>query len=654
MSYTDKKITQAEINAHHVQGATDYLIGNPQQNKAVFDDLPEFIAGKFNDLIDEIAGQHGDEIREAVDEWLAEHPEVTTTVQDNSLTTPKYVDGSVTAPKIAEGAVTPSKLDRAYATPAELASVNANLTNEMDVLDARMDTFASLPEGSTSGNAELLDIRVGDNGVTYSSAGDAVRGQVGGLQNAVANIGKSITAVLSATLSAYVNYTTGSIGSANNHYSATNRLQIPAGCTKIIFPNIGVASSGVGGWAVYRSNTGTETGDYIRGGQTTYIDVQSGDNFYAVTNWSAGVADTNIDVVYVYGTIGESIEDINYKADGNYTQTIDLRNGSYWNSTTGVSGANVNYSATANRVKIPKYCKRIVFPSVKYAFQGTGGWAVYRANTGTEAGDFIRGGQTSYIDVQENEKYFVLTTQDKTATTIDVIFVIGSMGEAVFDSARPLSKKMICFVGDSVTFGYDDSTRGQLVNPYPKQVSEMLDAFVSNEGVSSASLMQGNMSGGSPTPRAWCVDYANLYDGYDIIGTMIGINDAYRNYTLGEFTDRTTDTFYGALHTYWLGMLNKYAPENGKRLFCMLYPQYESSYAAARYINFRQALIEVANYYSIPILDLSHEMGVSCYADSEYKYWANTTEGHSPHLTQLGADVVAPVVASFINSHFSY
>ena len=173
MSYTDRKITQAEINAHHVQGATDYLIGNAQQNKAVFDNLPEFIAGKFNDLIDEIAGQHGDEIRVAVDEWLAEHPEVTTTVQDNSLTTAKYVDGSVT----------PAKLDRTYTTPNDLLEVNANLTTEINVLDARMDEFASLPEGSTSGNAELVDIRVGVDGETYQSAGGAVRGQAADLKN---------------------------------------------------------------------------------------------------------------------------------------------------------------------------------------------------------------------------------------------------------------------------------------------------------------------------------------------------------------------------------------------------------------------------------------------------------------------------------------
>ena len=49
--------------------------------------------------------------------------------------------------------------------------------SDLSVLKSRVDSLVANPGESTEGNAELIDIRVGADGKTYSNAGEAVRGQ---------------------------------------------------------------------------------------------------------------------------------------------------------------------------------------------------------------------------------------------------------------------------------------------------------------------------------------------------------------------------------------------------------------------------------------------------------------------------------------------
>ena len=60
------------------------------------------------------------------------------------------------------------------------------MQSELDTLEARVDQLIA-PSGEAPNPAEIIDARVGANGTTYNTLGDAIRGQVSDLQSEVLN-----------------------------------------------------------------------------------------------------------------------------------------------------------------------------------------------------------------------------------------------------------------------------------------------------------------------------------------------------------------------------------------------------------------------------------------------------------------------------------
>ena len=129
--------------------------------------------------------RYDDEIVAAVRQWLDDHPEATTTVVDNSLTTAKLkdrqitepkmaddaistrtiIDASVTTPKINDGAVTEGKLAANSVTNAKMADDSVNTAEIVDsaVTTAKLNdgavTTAKL-DGSSVTTAKLDNLAV--------------------------------------------------------------------------------------------------------------------------------------------------------------------------------------------------------------------------------------------------------------------------------------------------------------------------------------------------------------------------------------------------------------------------------------------------------------------------------------------------------------
>lgn len=179
-----------------------------------------------------------------------------------------------------------------------------------------------------------------------------------------------------------------------------------------------------------------------------------------------------------------------------------------------------------------------------------------------------------------------------------------------------LKGKKIAFLGDSITEGC-----GTTSNEYVfwNLLAQRTGARSYGYGVSGTRIAPQRKRSANPREDVYFGSRVEeMIPDADIVVVFGGTNDyGHGDAAIGRMEDRTEDTFYGSLHLLMRGLLERY-PEalivfmtplhrlgesgrnyNGRGLRC-----------AADLQTYVDAIIEVAAYYGIPVLDLFRISGI--------------------------------------------
>ncbi len=178
-----------------------------------------------------------------------------------------------------------------------------------------------------------------------------------------------------------------------------------------------------------------------------------------------------------------------------------------------------------------------------------------------------------------------------------------------------LCGKVINFLGDSITQGHGTSGTDKM---FTSLIAEKTGAICNNYGLSGTRIAAQK----NPTVQYPHQDLdfnlraPQMADNADIVFVFGGTNDfGHGDAPIGSMEDRTPETFYGALHSLYVTLITKY-PAAQIVVATPLHrlddekPDLNNPGKVERLKDYVEIIREVAEYYSLPVLDLYKTSGL--------------------------------------------
>lgn len=250
---------------------------------------------------------------------------------------------------------------------------------------------------------------------------------------------------------------------------------------------------------------------------------------------------------------------------------------------------------------------------------------------------------------------------------------IGKLNDNFAECGSAFDGKKYCALGDSITWGYIPRNapgyEGQL-NSYAKITAERLGMTFGNYGIVGSTIAYH----ASRDPMS--VRYVDMPNDADIITVMGGTNDVRNGIQLGQFSDRTNTTFYGALHVLLQGLYTKYiggvdttTGKTKKIIVCTPIKLLDATKSSlpntiennanvlVQWDAWIDAIKEVASFYSLPVLDFYNLSKINPHLDRTLHGWHGGYTGYynpyitdGTHPTQEGQEMMADLLVDFLRN----
>lgn len=168
----------------------------------------------------------------------------------------------------------------------------------------------------------------------------------------------------------------------------------------------------------------------------------------------------------------------------------------------------------------------------------------------------------------------------------------------------------INFLGDSITEGHGCSSEA---TRFTSRIAAEYGAITRNYGIGGTRIAPQSQV--SAEPR-WDLDFISrvpdMNADADLIVVFGGTNDfGHGEAPFGDFSDRTADTFCGALHALYTALLEKY-PETTIMVMTPLHRDFEDNPNMHGKVlhDYVDTIRRTAEYYGLPVLDLFAVSGI--------------------------------------------